>query len=419
MPLNRRRKHRATGTQRAGARAGLSVLGVIATAVTAVLIVTGSVLVPSGTALMGSGHWHPHRWKHRTAPAKLSLPGATRTVTATPSDPDPTETVTKTVTSDPSSSPSSNPSSPTTSPSPSTSAPPARVGGFGTGIYMGSYSATTAKASLGFVQDYTTTYLQAASLTTPNVPKLEAELSGGTSPILDLEFKTGPFTMAQIAAWGPEVQSYFKTFVTGLKTVTDYASALHNGTQVLFSFNHEAVVKINQGKYSFYKYGGGQPTIADSAAAWNQVMAYVAKAAPDAVRLYWYGGSGRNESTYANALQPGLIQAASFDPYRWSHDRSTATAQSLWGSMVSSLKAQSWMRAPDGSLKPWGLTEWGTDASFGDASNATFVTQALSYLQDQGASFAVYFDRKSGSNNFVITDGSQPKTLAAYTASAG
>jgi hypothetical protein len=283
---------------------------------------------------------------------------------------------------------------------------------------MGSYSATTAKTALGFTQDYSTVYLPAASVTTPNISKLEAEMRGGTSPILDLEFKTGPFTMAQLAAWGPEVQQYVKTFVAGLNTLTDYASDLDNGTRVLFSLNHEAVVKINQKKYSFAKYGGGQPTIADSASAWNQVMSYVAKNAPDTVRLYWYGGTGKNESTYADALTPGLIQAASFDPYRWKHNKANDTAQELWGSTLSSLKAQSWMKNADGSLKPWGLTEWGTDATFGDASNATFVTQALAYLEDQGATFAVYFDRQSGSNNFVFTDGSQPKTVAAYKAAA-
>jgi hypothetical protein len=76
------------------------------------------------------------------------------------------------------------------------------------------------------------------------------------------------------------------------------------------------------------------------------------------------------------------------------------------------------MKNADGTLKPWGLTEWGTDADFGDASNATFVKGALSFLRDQGATFAVYFNRKSGPNDFVITDGRQPKTVAAYKAAA-
>jgi hypothetical protein len=413
MPLSRRRKHRSPGSTPTRAGAGLSALGAVATIVTAVLIVAGSVLAPSG-ALMGNAPWHhhpQHRWHPRPATATPTLPGQTRTVTATPTARNPTQTVTRTVTT----SPTRNPTSSTTSPPAST---PADLGNFGTGIYMGNYSALTAKSSLGFGQAYSTMYLPAASVTTPNIAKLEAELRDGTTPILDLEFKTGPFTMAQIAAWGPEVQAYIKTFVAGLNTLTDYASELHNGTRVIFSVNHEAVVKINQSKFTFAKYGGGQPTIADSADAWNQVMTYVAKNAPDVVRLYWYGGTGRNESVYANALQPGLIQAASFDPYRWSHNRSSDTAQSLWGSTVSSLKNQDWMRKADGSLKPWGLTEWGTDATFGDSSNATFVKEALAYIENQGATFAVYFDRRSGANNFLFTDGRQPKTAAAYAAAA-
>jgi hypothetical protein len=280
---------------------------------------------------------------------------------------------------------------------------------------MGPYSTATVKSTFGYLPQYATEYLPASSATTPNIAKLKTELDQGTSPILDLEFKTGPFTMAQIAAWGPDVQAYFQTFVAGLKTLTDYAASLDNGTHIYFSINHEAVVKINQRKYTFSKYDGGQPTIADSAAAWNQAMAYVAKTDPDAIRLYWYGGSGQNEDTYANALQPDLIQAASFDPYRWAHDKASDTPQSLWGTMVSHLQSQPFMHNPDGTLKPWGLTEWGTDATFGDTANATFVKQALTYLQAQGATFAVYFDRVDGSNNFVFTNGTQPQTLATYT----
>jgi hypothetical protein len=393
----------------------LRALGAVATLVTAVLIVAGNVLIPSGAAL--TTHEGLHRWKHpQRGPvsAKPTLHRSGPPISKKPSDPSSTPPGTKSASPHPPSDSPDKPSSPSSSTT-STGSPPADLGGFGTGVYMGPYSAGTAKSTFGYSQQYSTMYLAAASVTTPNIAKLESEMDGGTSPILDLEFKTGPFTMAQIAAWGPDVQSYFKTFVAGLNTLTDYASKLHNGTQVLFSFNHEAVVKINQKKY---KFGGGQPTIADSAAAWNQAMAYVAKNAPDAVRLYWYGGTGANEDQYANALTPGLIQAASFDPYRWSHNKSSDTAQSLWGSTVSNLKSASWMKNPDGSLKPWGLTEWGTDASFGDASNAAFVKGALSYLQDQGATFAVYFDRQSGANNFIFTNGSQPKTVAAYKAAA-
>jgi hypothetical protein len=416
MPQCGRRKHRAQTLRRARASAGLTAIGTVGAVITVFLIVVGSVLTPSGAATH-----KPHH--HRTRifrPTRTVTATATSTITARPTWPYPTRwlpTPTATVTVTPS--PSWNPSTaPTSTPTGTPTSSPSSVGGFGTGTYMGPYSAITANATVGYVQGYSTMYLEAASVTTPNISKLEAELKAGTSPILDLEFKTGPFTMAQIAAWGPDVQAYFKTFVGGLQTLTDYAASLDNGTHVLFSVNHEAVVKINQKKYSFSQYDGGQPTIADSAAAWNKAMSYVAATDPDVVRLYWYGGSGQNESTYAADLQPSLIQAASFDPYRWSHDQAGDTAQSLWGSMVSSLKAQSWMQNSNGTLKPWGLTEWGTDATFGDASNATFVKQALSYLQDQGASFAVYFDRQDGSNNFVFTDGSEPQTVAAYSAAA-
>lgn len=49
-------------------------------------------------------------------------------------------------------------------------------------------------------------------------------------------------------------------------------------------------------------------------------------------------------------------------------------------------------------------------------SNATFVTNTVAYLRSQGAVFQVHFDRVDGSNDFVFTDGGEPKTVAAYVA---
>jgi hypothetical protein len=264
-------------------------------------------------------------------------------------------------------------------------------------------------------------YLNADQVSTPNVTKHKAQIDLGISPVITLGWKNGPYTRAQVAAWGANVQTYVATFVAGLRTLSDYARSKGNGTRVYFADEHEAVIKINQKKYTFAGYGGGVPTIADSAAAWNKVMGYVAANAPDVQRVYWYGGSGANESTFASMLTPSLIQMATFDPYRWDHNRATDTAESLWGSRIQALKNQPWMKNADGSLKPWGLTEWGTANVFGDAANATFVRETLAYLAAQGAVMAVYFNRDDAwsTSNFVFTDGSQPLTVAAYKTAFG
>lgn len=300
---------------------------------------------------------------------------------------------------------------------PPTTASPMKVG-----MHSGPFESATYRRFVGTYPGVETTYLDADEVTTPDIAEHEAEIRHGTSPVITLDHKRGPFTRAEIAAWGPEVQAYFTTFVAGLRTLSDYAARQHNGTRVYFADEHEAQVKINQHKYSLAGYGSaGVPTTADSSAAWNRVMGYVSQAAPAVVRVYWYGGSAPGEDAFAADLDPALIQMATIDPYRWAHDSAAETPTDAWVATVDHLKTEPWMRRPDGSLKPWGVTEWGTDASLGDAANAAFVTQAMQFFRDQGAAFAVYFDRVDGndrSNDFVITDGSQPLTAAAFRAAA-
>ena len=307
-----------------------------------------------------------------------------------------------------------------------TSAPtdvPARTAPLMFGAYLGSYSWETYKATFGSYPDVETTYLNADQVLTPDIEKHKQQIDRGISPVITLGYRFGPFTRSQIAQWGPYVQSYYRDFVQGLVMLSTYAADRNNGTKVYFADEHEAVVKIKQRKYSFPGYGSaGVPSVTDSAAAWNAVMRYVAQHAPKVVRVYWYGGSSDGEDAFAGALEPDLIQMATFDPYRWKYNSATATAEALWGDKISHLLSQPWMRNSDGSLKPWGLTEWGTDASHGDPANAVFVRETIDYLDARGAALAVYFsrvDNNDESNNFVFTHGDQPETLQAYREAMG
>lgn len=272
-----------------------------------------------------------------------------------------------------------------------------------------------------YSSDFDAIYLDAHKVTTPDDAETRAAIDRGISPVITLGHKFGPFTRAQIGIWGPVVQDYYATFVDGLRSLGDYAASRDNGTRVYFADEHEAVVKINQGKYDFAGYGPERvPTIHASAKAWNAVMTHVADAAPDVVRVYWYGGSaGSEEDAFAADLEPDLIQMATFDPYRWRYNSPTDTAEELWGDRILHLKGQPWMKDDSGHLKPWGLTEWGTDVAHGDRSNARFVTETVAYLRSQGAAFAIYFDRAdpvASEYDFVISDGRQPRTLRAYQA---
>jgi hypothetical protein len=300
---------------------------------------------------------------------------------------------------------------------------PPGIGDMGIGTHMGSdnQAGTSPEIAklLGPSRQFDTVYLDGRLDSTPDVPTLRSWLEHGVSPVIDLSFKNGPFTMAETAADSPAVQSYLTSFVAGLQSLARRSKALDNGTSVYFSFEHEAVAKINQGKFVFSGYQGLQPTVEDAAAAWNRVERLVAQDAPDVVRVYWYGGSAQDEDEYSDLLRPDLIQMATFDPYRWYYNSPGATAAELWGPRIDHLLSQTWMTTPNGKLKPWGLTEWGTDQKLGDANNARFVADTLAYLHSRGATFAIYFDRANGPNDFTFTGGDEPQTLAAYLKAIG
>jgi len=293
--------------------------------------------------------------------------------------------------------------------------------GIGTHVCASNPDAATPQAAgqLRASRSFDTVYLDATRDSTPDVEPLRSWLDQGISPVIDLTFKNGPFTLAQIAADTPATRAYLRTFVTGLRRLAQHAKELHNGTRVYFSFEHESVVKINQAKFVYEGYRGQQPTVEQAAAAWNLVQAQVAEEAPGVIRLYWFGGSAPGEDAYAALLRPELVQMATFDPYRWSHDSPQATAAQLWGPRIDDLLSQPWMHGADGGLKPWGLTEWGTDRSLGDTDNARFVADTLAYLNARGARFAIYFDCSDLPADFIFTDGSRPQTLAAYLSAIG
>jgi hypothetical protein len=283
--------------------------------------------------------------------------------------------------------------------------PPATTLRFGT--YMGQFSADKVASLVGKTPSFSTYYYQVSGTTpaTLQVAKHKAEIDKGITQVIDLDYKASTLTMAQVAAG--KADAGLTTFLAALKELTDYAKSVHNGAQVWFSFVHEAVVHINGNKFR-----AGTPTLSDMAAAWNHVMGLAKSKAPDAVRVYWFGGMERNAGglSFGDMLDPTLIQAVTADPYRFASHPDTETAQKTVGSLVTGIKAKSWAQG-----KPWGFTEWGSTQSHGDANNAKWITDMVAYLKSQGASIAVYFSRTDGSNVYNIDTGA-PLALAAYKA---
>lgn len=282
---------------------------------------------------------------------------------------------------------------------------------FNTAAYTGGFTFANATTKYAKTPKYYTSYPNAAQasggFSDANMKSYRAMIDKGISPVISLSWKTGPFTRAQVR--DGKADALVKTVVGKLKELSDYAASKNNGTKVYFGDEHEAIIKINQDKYTFTGYGSAsKPTLAESAAAWNRVMGMVQGTAPRVVRVYWYGGFARDDGDlkYGDALKPDLIQMATFDPYHWMSRSSSATAASIWGTAVNKLKARSWMKNSTGGLKRWGLTEWGTEDSHGDAQRARFVRDASAWLESQGALFAIYFDRPGlNGNNFELRSG--------------
>jgi hypothetical protein len=275
------------------------------------------------------------------------------------------------------------------------------------GTYMGQFQSAAVKSATGKVPAFSTYYYQVSG-TTPaalNVAAHKAELDQGITQVIDLDWKASTQTIADVATGNADTT--LGTWLKNLKALTDYAASKDNGAQVWFSFVHEAVVHINGAKFTGTNV---TPTLAQMAAAWNRVMGLVRDQVPGAVRVYWFGGMETKAGglAFGDLLDPSLIQAVTADPYRFASHSDTETAQQTVGTLVAGIKAKSWAQG-----KPWGFTEYGTTQVHGDANNATWVTDVVALLKAQGASIAVYFNR-STDQNYMITDGSTPKSLAAY-----
>lgn len=278
--------------------------------------------------------------------------------------------------------------------------------GLGFGTYMGQFQAATVTSTIGKRPDFSTYYYQVSSAGTPaalNVASHKAEIDLGITQVIDLDYKSGSVTMAQVAAG--QADAKLTTWLADLKTISDYA--VTKGVEVWFSFVHEAVVHINGAKFV-----AGTPTLADMASAWNHVMDLAAAKAPNARRIYWFGGMETSAGglAFGDRLNPAHIQAVTADPYRFNSHPATETAAQTFGALVTGIKAKPWAQG-----KPWGFTEYGTTQAHGDAANATWITQAVAFLEAQGASIAVYFDRTDGAEVIGITSGA-PLSLAAYKA---
>jgi len=422
MPQNGPRKHRAGGSRRAHAqgshrahvRAGLTAAATVASFLTVVLVVGGSVLTPNG-ANASKSNWH-HRWPHRTLTTTATPTTGTSTVTATATTTTtakasatasapavPTATVTTTVTVSPSTSATPTP---TQAPAPAGRQPLV-------GQYRGNPSENPDATFLS-------TYGQSPALTSSyyttqavNLSYESARVKRGTSVMLDLDAKTTPGMVGEVADKSTKGLGYIDPFLTSCETV----AKVNPAATVFASFMHEWEVKRAQNVLTNTR----DRDPATYAQAVSVFAARAAQIAPDCQVTLWIGGYSGNLPTVAEVMAKISVRldAVAFDPYV-TKSASYQSAVQKWTPTAN------WFRA-NADYQAWGsppiyLGEFGIDAAHGDAQMATFLTDLRDSMRTVGLAGGMLFDRTKTDNNgakvaYKIDAGLTPLALAAFKSS--
>ena len=408
MPQNGPRKHRAEGSRRTRVGAGVTALLTVASFLTVILVVGGSVLTPSG-ANASKMYWHRHWWpaptKTVTATWTPRIPYPTRTVTATATTtakvPVPTRTVTSTATAGPSAT-----TTRTTSPTPA-----------GSGPLLGQYRGNASEnPDATFLSTYGENPELASSYYTTQAVNLtyeSARVKRGTSVMLDLDPKTTPGMVGEVADRSTKGLGYIDPFLTSCETV----AKVNPAATVFASFMHEWEVKRAQNVIT----NSRDRDPATFAKAVSVFAARAAQIAPDCKVTLWIGGYSGNLPTVADVMANISVplDAVAYDPYI-TKSASYQSAVEKWTPTAN------WFRA-NADYRSWGsppiyLGEFGIDAAHGDAQMATFLTDLPGSMRTVGLAGGVLFDRNKTDNNgavvaYKIDAGSTPQAQAAYQAS--
>ncbi len=401
MSQNGPRKHRAGGSRRARVGAGITAFATVASILTVVLVVGGTVLTPSG-ASASKYFWH-HGWHHRWHPTKTvtatwtpKIPYPTRTVTATATATQsapvpPTRTVTTTATANPSAT-----ATRTTTPNPSADRP-----------LLGQYRGNPSERP---DETYASTYYTTQSV---DVSYESARVKRGTSVMLDLDPKMTPGMVGEVADKSTKGMGYIDPFLTSCETV----AKVNPAATVFASFMHEWEVKRAQNVITNAR-DRDPATYADAVSVF---AARAAQIAPDCKVTLWIGGYSGNLPTVADVMAKITVplDAVTYDPY--------ITKAGTYQSPVQKWSPTAdWFRA-NASYKSWGappiyLGEFGIDSSHGDDQMATFLTDLRGSMRTVGLAGGMLFDRDKTDNNgakvaYKIDAGLTPRALAAFKAS--
>jgi len=163
---------------------------------------------------------------------------------------------------------------------------------------------------------------------------------------------------------------------------------------------------------------------ASYATYFQQIVTAMRSVSGEHFRFVWNPDAGAfTQSGYSVATAyPGnaYVDVIGLDAY----DQSWATPQTpanAWSSTtLPTLTAAQQFAASNG--KPLAFCEWGVairSDGHGLGDDPTFVNQMVSWIKANNVTYESYFDANSGGVNSLITGGSFPNSLAAFTADLG
>lgn len=278
------------------------------------------------------------------------------------------------------------------------------------GVYNGGTSGDDGvKTSFGRYPDIASTYLQGNSVTASWIKQETARIKKGISPLLSISSSSSHaaptgVSPAAIAAQQAPAVAWLDAYLAAVQQL----ALVDPNVPVRVSLDQEMEVKRNQGQFAGI-------TNAQFAAAQTYFIEQCRAGAPNVEPVVWFGGS---DTASIAGIMAGINAAPDWftlDPYKMAaHPRSETFLQSMQPKIA-------WLRAnPDyirlGSPKI-GLSEFGVDASFGDAACASWLTGIRANLATLGVGFAVYFNRNAATYSFKLDTGSLPLSVAAFSAS--
>jgi hypothetical protein len=418
MPLSRRRKHRARISHRAQVSAGLTALATLATVTTVVLIVAGSVLLPS-SAMTGKLSRHPTRivkvrttvTATATVTATVTPLAPTQTVTATQNVAGPTQTVTTTITVSPTGTPAeaattSSTATPTSSPTVSASSAPG-TGKPGIGVYMsGNNSGLDSYTSGWAVQ--------------PNVASFYLNWNSSV-----------PSLMKSYAGQGREIQVSLMTKISAGNWVT--WNSIANGSQdahiiamikALDALGTRVLLSLDCEPDAQYDVGGTTPGVAQ-----GQTPAQYVAAANHVADLVHANSTHVESSVHLAGFRTPALEASflpahakldniEWDPYKTGSHPVSETATQLFATYINNVLVPYGYGDTPRHINETGIMTdtFSNGGSFTTQTQIDFYNSIPAAMATDHIESVIWFRANSGAHDYIPTDPTVDQAFAAMTA---